>query len=89
MCFKQSLFCKRVKKRKNLRTFAKKKRTKLKKRYTTPAVPNYGTCQHRLFLLDNGREATVTVHGHRKVANGEGHTSVFVFRAPVRTLDRS
>ncbi len=85
MCvLKQSLFCK--KKRKNLRALCAKKTHKIIKKIHDAGC---SSCQHALFLLDNGREATVTVHGHRKVANGEGHTSVFVFRAPVRTLGRS
>jgi hypothetical protein len=84
MCvLKQSLFCKR--KSEKICAFAKKTHKIIKKIHDAGC----SSCQHALFLLDNGREATVTVHGHRKVANGEGHTSVFVFRAPVRTLGRS
>ena len=85
MCvLKQSLFCIREKAKKSAH-FAKKTHKIVKKIHDAGC----SSCQHALFLLDNGREATVTVHGHRKVANGEGHTSVFVFRAPVRTLGRS
>ena len=85
MCvLKQSLFCKR--KSEKICALCKKNAQNYKKDTRRPGC---SSCQHALFLLDNGREATVTVHGHRKVANGEGHTSVFVFRAPVRTLGRS